>query len=145
MEKVDLRYNSPHDWTMFDGERISQKRARRILPMLIERANEGRTISYGELAKEFDMNFALPILYSVVCITGTLYQLERNKLCEAKFKWKYGKILRIANMVTKTNGKPAGFVQDNLEKSEDLQPLLDRIYDYKHWNEVLEALGLKMR
>ena len=88
------------------------------------------------------MNFALPILYSVVCVTGTLYRLERSELPEAKFKWEHGKIPRIANMVTRTNGKPAGFVQDNLEKSEDFQPLLDCIYDYDKWHEVLKALNL---
>ena len=146
MQKIDLRYNtlSCRAWTMFDdnAKRISQQRAQEILPMLVKRANQRGTISFGKLAEKFDMGFALPILFSVVCITDTLYRLERNELCEAKFKWEHGKIPRIANMVTRVNGKPSRWVAEHLEKIEDFQPLLDRIYDYDHWNEVLKVLGL---
>ena len=111
--------------------------------MLVERASERQTISFGELAKEFDMNFALPIQWSIMYITGTLFCLERNELPEAKFAWRHGKIPRIANMVTKSNGKPASFVKANLEKIEDFQPLLDRIFDYDKWDEVFKALPIK--
>lgn len=140
MQKYDLRYNSPYK-TMF-GKQISQERAQIILPMLVERVNERETISFGELAEFFDMRFALPIVYPVGCITGTLYRLERNELGEAKFKWEHERIPRIANMVTKSNGEPTGFVKENLSNIEDFQPLLDRIYDYDQWNEVLKALGV---
>lgn len=147
MPKIDLRYHtlSPRAWTMFDdnAKRISQKRAQIILPLLIERVRERRTISYGELAEKFNMRFALPIKYPIVCITDTLFKLEEQKLPQAKFKWEHGKIPRIANMVTRVNGKPARWVEEHLEKRENFQPLLDRIYDYDHWNKVLEALGLQ--
>ena len=96
MEKVDLRYNNPSNWTMF-GPRISQERAHIILPMLIERATEGQTITFGELA-EFNIAWAMAIRPSIICITGTLYLLERNQLPEAQFTWTHGRIPRIANM-----------------------------------------------
>ncbi len=145
MQKIDLRYNTPSRWTMFEDntKRISQQRAQEILPMLIERASKRQTISFGKLAEKFNIRFALPIRHSIICITGTLYQLERNELREAKFKWEHGKIPRIANMVTRVNGKPSRWVEEHLEKREDFQPLLDRIYDYKHWDEVLKVLGLQ--
>lgn len=153
MQKHDgrLYYNEP-DKTMF-GKQISQERAQIILPMLIERVKRAcepqtisypRTISFGELAEKFNMRFALPIKFPVCYITGTLYFLERNELPQAKFKWEHGKIPRIANMVTKAGGKPTDFVRDNLKYiNEDFQQLLDRIYDYDHWNKVLEVLGLE--
>ena len=146
MQKIDLRYHtlSCRAWTMFDdnAKRISQQRAQKILPMLVKRANQRETISFGELAKKFDIRFALPILFSVVCITDTLFKLERNELPQAKFKWEHGKIPRITNMVTRVNRKPSRWVAEHLEKIEDFQPLLDRIYDYDHWDEVLEVLRL---
>ena len=144
MEKVNLCYSSPHDWTMFDdnAKRISQQRAQIVLPILVERARRRKTISFGDLAKRFDMKFALPIHKVVVCIGGTLYLLERNELPQAKFKWEHGRIPRITNMVIKANREPAPFVKSNLEDSGHFQRLLNRVYDYKHWDEVLEALGL---
>ena len=144
MEKVDLRYNTPSPWTMFDNnsKRISQKRAQEILPMLIERTSKRRTISFGELAERFNIAWAMPIRPSIVCITGTLFKLEERKLPQAQFKWEHGRIPRIANMVTRVNGAPSNWVAGNLEKIEDFQPLLDRIFDYDKWDEVLKALGL---
>ena len=141
MEKIDLRYNTPYDWTMF-GPRISQERAHIILPMLVKKAREHETITFGELAKEFKIKFALPIRYSIVCITGTLYRLEKNKLPEAQFVWSHERIPRIANMVTRANGKPSGYVEEHLEKIEDFQTLLNAIYCYDKWDEVLKALGI---
>lgn len=145
MIKERVLYTEPYDWTMFDdcSKRISQQRAKCILLILVDRASKRETTSFGDLAKKFKMNFALPILFSIVCITGTLYKLERNELPEAKFKWKHGKIPRITNMVTKSNGEPSGFVAAHIDSDEDFQILLNRIYDYKKWDKVLEALGLK--
>ena len=142
MEKVDLRYNTPSNWTMF-GPRISQERAHIILPMLIERATEGQTITFGELAKEFNIAWAMPIRPSIICITGTLYLLERNQLPEAQFTWTHGRIPRIANMVTKSKGEPTDWIRKQLEKIEDFQPLLDAIFAYDKWDEVLKALGIR--
>ena len=69
---VNLNFNNPSNWTMF-GPRISQERAHIILPMLVERASEGRTITFGELAKKFNIAWAMPIRPAIICITGTLY------------------------------------------------------------------------
>ena len=147
MNEVDLRYNNRTRWDMFadNSKKISQRRAKCILPMLVERAKEGKTMTFGELAKKFNIAWAMPVRPAIVCITGTLYLLERNKLPEAKFAWTHGKIPRIANMVTRVGGKPSRWVEEHLERTEDFQPLLDRIYDYKHWDTVLEALGLPKR
>lgn len=144
MEKVDLRYNNPSNWTMF-GPRISQERAHIILPMLVERASEGRTITFGELAREFNIAWAMPIRPAIICITGTLYLLERNQLPEAQFTWTYGRIPRIANMVTRTKGRPTDWISKQLKKSEDFQPLLDAIFAYDKWDEVLKALGIRIK
>ena len=75
MEKLNLLFNSPSNWTMF-GERKSQERAREMFPMLVARASERKTMSFGEFAKHFNIAFALPIKFAVVCTTGTLYKLE---------------------------------------------------------------------
>ena len=93
MEKFNLLFNSPSDWTMF-GELKSQERAREMFPMLVARASERKTMSFGEFAKHFNIAFALPIKYPVVCTTGTLYKLERNQL--PNHPWKHGMIPRIA-------------------------------------------------
>ncbi|MDE0085662.1 MAG: hypothetical protein OXU23_08140 [Candidatus Poribacteria bacterium] len=144
MEKFNLLSNNSNSWTMF-GNRISQVRAREMFPMLVARAKERKTISYGELTEHFDLAWAMPMMYAVVCTTGTLYDLERNKLPQAQFAWTHGKIPRIANMVTKSNGAPAGFVADQLPYQEppiDFDMLLKKIWDYDKWDEVQKALGL---
>ena len=56
MEKFNLLFNSPSNWTMF-GELKSQKRAREMFPMLVARASERKTMSFGELAKHFNTAF----------------------------------------------------------------------------------------
>lgn len=144
MEKFNLLFNSPSDWTMF-GDRISQVRAQEMFPMLVAHAKERKTISYGELAEHFDLAWAMPIMSAVICTTGTLYRLERNQLPQAQFAWNHGKIPRIANMVTKSNGAPAGFVAEQLQYQEspiDFPTLLKKIWDYDKWDEVQKALGL---
>ena len=140
---VNLNFNNPSNWTMF-GPRISQERAHIILPMLVERASEGRTITFGELAKKFNIAWAMPIRPAIICITGTLYLLERNQLPEAQFVWTHGKIPRIANMITRAKGEPTEWVSEQLEKIEDFQPLLDSIFAYDKWDEVLKALGIQI-
>ena len=142
MEKFNLLFNSPSKWTMF-GDSISQVRAQEMFPMLVARASERKTMSFGELAKHFNTAFALPIRFAVVCTTGTLYKLERNQL--PNHQWEHGRIPRIANMVTKSNGKPAGFVAMQLPLQEppvDFDTLLKAIWDYDKWDEVIEALRL---
>ena len=74
MEKLNLLFNSPSNWTMF-GERKSQERAREMFPMLVARASERKTMSFGEFAKHFNLAWAMPIKHVVVCTTGTLYKL----------------------------------------------------------------------
>lgn len=147
MEKYNLLFNTPSDWTMF-GNLISQGRAREMFPILVARAKERKTISYGELAAHFDLAWAMPIMNAVICTTGTLYCLERNQLPQAQFAWTYGKIPRIANMVTKSNGKPAGFVAEQLpyqDPSIDFPTLLEKIWDYDKWDDVQKALGLVIK
>ena len=112
--------------------------------MLVERANQEQTITFGELAREFNIAWAMPIRPAIICITGTLYLLERNELPEAQFAWTHGKIPRIANMVTRTKGRPTDWIRKQLEKSEDFQPLLDAIFTYDKWDEVLKALGIRI-
>lgn len=144
MEKFNLLFNSPSDWTMF-GDRISQVRAQEMFPMLVARAKERKPMSYGELAAHFDLAWAMPIMSAVICTTGTLYRLERNQLPQAQFAWTHGKIPRIANMVTKSNDAPAGFVAEQLPHQNpaiDFDTLLEKIWDYDKWDEVQKALGL---
>ena len=145
MIKEDIRFNACYE-TMF-GPKISQKRAQIILPMLVERVYAKDTISFGELAKEFNISkFALAIRPAVTRVTGTLYHLENKKLPEAKFQWEHGKIPRITNLVIKSNGRPAGWICDQLGKVPTPQEykveVLARIYEYEKWDEVLKALGL---
>lgn len=144
METFNLLFNSPSDWTMF-GDRISQVRAREMFPMLVAHAKERKSMSYGELAAHFNLAWAMPIMSAVICTTDTLYRLERNQLPQAQFAWNHGKIPRIANMVTKSNGAPAGFVTEQLPLQKppvDFDTLLKAIWDYDKWDEVLKALKL---
>ena len=100
-------------------------------------------MSYGELAKHFDLAWAMPIMPAVICTTGTLYLLERNEL--PNHQWEHGYIPRIANMVTKSTGAPAGFVAEQLPLQKplmDFDTLLKMIWDYDKWCEVLKVLKL---
>ena len=86
----------------------------------------------------------MPILPVIGCITGTLYLLERDELPEAEFAWTHGRIPRIANMVTRAKGEPTHWVRKQLELNKmEFQPLLDAIFQYDKWDEVLKALPIK--
>lgn len=143
MTKENINYNSPYA-TMF-GPKISQARAKIVLPMLVEKAHETETITYGELASEFDLRWAMPITHAVGCISGTLYKLERNQLPQAQFHWRHGKIPRITNIVVQSSGDPGAWICEQLggvPTRAEYNKILAPIYNYDKWGEVLKALGL---
>ena len=87
---------------MFEGDRPTQRWARKVLPFLVECAQEPRTTTFSELTNEL----GLPVegyarKMSDVCrhIIKTLAQLERRS------DWKEGEIPHITSIVLKTNGR----------------------------------------
>ncbi|MXV76291.1 hypothetical protein F4Z99_18715 [Candidatus Poribacteria bacterium] len=125
---------------MFAGDKKFQVRARKALPILVQQAHGGETISYKQLAAELGMWYR-NLGTVCACISTTLYERVEKKWGE--------KIPRIANLVIKDNGKISPWVCKHLTKDPKKQPtaaervdLLQPIYEYPKWNEVLDELRL---
>ena len=130
---------------MFADDTKTQVWARDALPILVQRAQEGRTINFSELTDELE----LPVIgyarkMSDVCrhIIKTLAQLERQD------DWE-GEIPHITSIVLKTNGKCSPNMCKALTgdsgsqpSAQQLQTELDCSFDYEKWDAVLIALSL---
>ncbi len=131
-------------YNMF-GDLKTQKWAREALPKLVPLAHEQKTITYREMAESWFYIKAYRLI-GTVCgvISTTLYELERQP------DWKFGEIPRLPNIVIRTNGKPGAWICEMITGDRNIAPPEDEyyenhllpIYEYPHWNEVLEALGL---
>ena len=130
---------------MFAGNTATQRWARDVLPILVERAQDRRTITFSELTNGLE----LPVIgyarkMSDVCrhIIKTLAQLERQD------DWE-GEIPHITSIVLKTNGKCSPNMckaltgdYDTQPRRQQLQTELDCSFCYEEWDAVLTALSL---
>ena len=137
-ENIQGKYN------MF-GELKTQKWAREALPKLVPLAHEQKTITYQEMAETWFNTEGYQIMGRVCgIISTTLYELERRP------DWKFGEIPRITNIVIRKNEKPGAWINEKISGDRNIAPLKDEYYEYHllptyeypHWNDVLEALGL---
>ena len=130
---------------MFAGDTKTQVWARDALPILVQRAQEHRTINFSELTDEL----GLP---------GGYYNLKMNDVCrhiiktlaelERQDDWE-GDIPHITSIVLKTNGKCSPNMCKALTgdrkrqpSAQQLQTELDCSFDYERWDAVLIALSL---
>lgn len=127
---------------MFDGDQLYQQRARTVLPILVQRAKERKTITYKELGEAVGLrNFFIPLGKVCGSVATTLADLQEQ--------WQGGDIPRITNLVIRENGQPGTYVCEQLTGDRRKVPpqreydaLLAIIYDYQKWDAVLKALGL---
>ena len=139
MFKNPLNYGK----NMFAGDTKTQIWARDALPILVQRAQERRTITFSELTKALGLpgryyNLKMGDVFRH--IETTLAQLERRD------DWE-GEIPHITSIVMKTNGTCSpnmcvAFTGDfqTQPSPEQLQTELDCSFDYKEWDAVLDAL-----
>ena len=132
---------------MFAGDTKTQVWARDVLPILVQRLQERRTITFSELTNKL----GLPVRgytrkMSDVCrhIIKTLAQLEKQD------DWE-GEIPHITSIVLRTNGRCSPnmckALTGNSERqpsAQQLQTELDCSFCYDQWNAVLAALSLSI-
>ena len=142
MFKNPLNYGK----NMFAGDTKTQIWARDALPILVQRAQDRRTITFSELTNALGLpgvGYYNALMGHVFRhIDTTLAQLERRD------DWE-GEIPHITSIVMKTNGKCspsmcAAFTGDfqTQPSPEQLRAELDCSFCYEHWDAVLAALSL---
>jgi hypothetical protein len=127
------------------GDKLYQRRARRALPILVQQAGLGTSMTYSMLAKRMRMPNARNLNYVLGSVGRTLQDLGR--------RW-HEKIPPIQCLVVnKHSDLPGegflGFLQRSrgtLSKvglRRAIEDEMDRAYRYPRWGEVLAALGLE--
>ncbi|MYC75399.1 hypothetical protein F4X10_06470 [Candidatus Poribacteria bacterium] len=130
---------------MFAGDTATQKWARKVLPILVKRAQDRRTITFSELT----CKLGLPVKgyarkMSDVCrhIVKTLAQLEKQD------DWE-GEIPHITSIVLRKTGKCSPNMckaltgdYDSQPSQQQLQTELDCSFCYEKWDAVLTALWM---
>lgn len=128
------------------GNLQTQKWAQEALPILVQYAHECKTITYTDLDASLNRKSYQKMEYVCQIISTTLYELEHSQ------DWKFGEIPRITNIVMQKNGKPGSNTCEELTGNRKIAPPENEYYEdhllptyeYQHWNEVLEALGLPL-
>ena len=126
------------------GNLKTQSWARKAFPILVNRVQNGRTITFKELAEDHFRVRSYMIFGSVCGIISAT-------LCELEEEWGKGHIPRITNMVVKSDGKATRYVSEALtgdrntppEVSEYREIQLKPVWEYPHWDVVKSALELK--
>jgi len=130
-----------------DGNKTYEQRARLILPALVRQAKAGKTITYGQIASEYNFPNARNLNYPLGTIGSVLESLEK--------KWgeSIPKIqVVVVNKVTEIPGEGvADFLPDpetfkrasKKQKVRIVNFLLSDIFTYPKWDKVLQDLGLK--
>ena len=146
--RVDVRYNSRGRYNMF-GDRTTQQWARDALPVIVERAQVPDVIRYEELRSAIGATTNRQ--WGNVCniISTTLYELEHNELQQ---QWRRGRIPRLANIVIRTNGKPGEWMCEQITGDRRIAPswrvyeteYIKPVFCYQNWDEVLNALNLRI-
>lgn len=129
------------------GDKLYQVRARDALPLLVRQSKAEQAIFYSELAAELRMPNPRNLNYPLGTIGNTLVELSQQ--------WKT-KIPPIQCLViNKSTGLPgegfAWFVQDkdafrrssNRQKRQIIARMLDDVFTFDRWDEVLAELRLK--
>ena len=130
---------------MFAGDQDTQVWARDVLPILVQRAQALRTITFSELTEKLGLpgryyNLLMGDVFRH--ISTTLAQLERTD------DWE-GEIPHITSIVMKKNGRCSKNMCKALTGNSDRQPSvqqlqteLDCSFCYDQWDAVLAALSL---
>lgn len=127
------------------GDKLYQRRARRALPILVQQAGLGETMTYSMLAKRMRMPNARNLNYVLGSVGRTLQDLGR--------RW-HEKIPPIQCLVVnKHSDLPGEGFLDYMRRSRGtsskvalrkiIEDAMDRAYRYSRWGEVLAVLGLE--
>jgi hypothetical protein len=129
----------------FHGEKLYQRRARTVLPILIRQAQAQQPIYYETLAQEVGMPNPRNLNYPLGCIGDALNGLASD--------WE-SEIPHIQALVlNQQTGLPGpgfdGFLKDRkfkwsnpVERRAVIKGYWAQIYAYPYWSDVLQALGL---
>ena len=130
-----------------DGDKLYQKRARKVLPLLVRQAKARQPITYERLAIQLDMPNPRNLNYPLGCVGTSLQRLAedwREPIPQIQ--------LLVVNKNTRIPGAgiygSVGFLDDaaaltvdqRLERVKDMQR---EVYAYPRWDDVLHALGLE--
>ena len=125
---------------MWEGNELYQKRARLVLPLLVRQAKAGRTVTYGNLAKELCMPNARNLNYPLGSIRASLQLLGK----------KWGKNIPpgiqvlVVNKDTKLPGTGiALFPETGTDFRAQVKAEQARVYAYPRWDDVLRYLNLE--
>jgi hypothetical protein len=130
-----------------EGDKLYQKRARKALPLLARQALSGAPIFYEELANEL----AMPNPRNLNYVLGSVGQ----SLIELGVQWNESIPPIQCLVISQTNGLPGQgfgwFMPDKdkwksltkREKAVLVKAVMQQIYSYPRWLEVLRALGLE--
>ena len=130
---------------MFTGDTDTQNWAIDALPILVQRAQEQRTITFWEMREELELwgryyNALMDKVFKH--ISTTLAELERRD------DWE-GEIPHITSIVLKTNGRCSPNMcqvltgdRQQQPSAKQLQTELNCSFCYEHWDAVLAALFL---
>ncbi len=130
-----------------DGDKLYQKRARKALPVLVRQALSGAPIFYEELADELGMSNPRNLNY----VLGSVGQ----SLIELGLQWKESIPPIQCLVINQTDGLPGQgfgwFMPDKdkwkaltkREKAVMVKAVMQQIYAYPRWLDVLHALGLE--
>lgn len=144
---LDIRYGK----NMFEEESDTQRWARCALKILVERAQDRRTIKFSELTDELGLEGRpYNVLMARVCrhIIKTLAELEMRD------NWQEGEIPHITSIVTDKNGEWSSNMwkaiknrweaitgdSNSQPRSEQRQIELNCSFCYERWDTVLAAL-----
>lgn len=130
-----------------DGDKLYQKRGRKALPVLVRQALSGAPIFYEELADELAMSNPRNLNY----VLGSIGQ----SLIELGLKWNESIPPIQCLVINQTDGLPGqgfGWFMPDKEKWKALtkrekavlvKAVMQQIYAYPRWLDVLRALGLE--
>lgn len=134
---------------MFGNRCKYQQRARNAFPILIEKANIGEPIQYGELAKEIGVDHAFAAL-SMQRVLGSI----SNTLCW--YEKTTGENLykrRLSMIVVKKHNRLTSWVVNDLHKLLGRDPsfadyereVLSHIFNYDRWDIVRENIETELQ
>lgn len=132
--------------TMF-GNKLYQKRARKVLPILVRQANARETITYQNLANEIGIPNPRNLNYILGSVGETLLELS------VKWNEKIPLInCLVVNKNTQLPGEGIGWFISSIEdfkklsrrfQRERIDRFLQEVFEYQRWDEVLAELGLE--
>lgn len=128
------------------GDKLYQQRARKALPLLVRQAKAEQPIIYSGLAEELDMPNARNLNYVLGYIGGALQDLSK--------KWNINIPPIQSLVVNKFTGIPGegfwglagleSFAKSSLKQKKLLiTQMLQEIYQFDQWEEVLKEFGLR--